>query len=66
MIYINDNAHPIEQPGSLTDLLLNLKIMPDKGVAIALNNKVIPRSEWTNIIVNNNDRIILIKATQGG
>ncbi len=66
MIYINDKAQPFEKEQSLTDLLKNLKMDVNKGIAVALNNKVIPRSEWNNCIVNRNDKLLLIKATQGG
>ena len=66
MIYINDKAHPFEQEQSLTDLFENLKMDVAKGIAVALNNKVVPRSEWTNCKINHNDKLLLIKATQGG
>jgi len=51
---------------SIDDLMRTLKMDIGKGVAIALNNKVIPRSEWVNCKINRNDKLILIKATQGG
>jgi sulfur carrier protein len=66
MIYINDKAHAFEQTASLTELFHSLKMDIGKGVAVALNNKVIPRVDWPNCVVNANDKLILIKATQGG
>ena len=66
MIYINDKGHAFEQTQSLTDLFHTLNLDVAKGVAVALNNKVIPRIEWSNCMINRNDKIILIKATQGG
>ena len=66
MIYINDKTYPLEKPQSLSDLFSSLKIDVSKGIAIAINNKVMPRTDWDNSIVNSNDKIILIKATQGG
>ena len=66
MIYINDKAHPYEQERSLSELFQHLNMDISKGVAVALNNKVIPRSEWGMNTVSKNDKIILIKATQGG
>ncbi len=66
MIYINDKAHPLEGTQSLTDLFVSLQLKVDKGIAVALNNNVIPRAEWNNKTVKANDRLILIKATQGG
>ncbi len=66
MIYINDKSHPFEKEGSLSELFQSLNMDITKGIAVALNNKVIPRAEWGNNSVNKNDKIILIKATQGG
>lgn len=66
MIYINDIAYDLEQARSLFDVIHSLKLDAGKGVAIALNNKVISRSEWPNCQVNPNDKLIVIKATQGG
>lgn len=66
MIYINDKTYDFVQTQSLDDLLRTLKIDIGKGVAIALNNKVIPRAEWVSCQINLNDKLILIKATQGG
>ena len=66
MIYINDKTYPLEKSQSLSDLFISLKIDVSKGVAVAINNKVMPRIDWDNSIVNINDKIIMIKATQGG
>lgn len=66
MIYINDKAHVFEQEQSLHDLFFNLNMDVAKGIAVAVNNKVIPRSEWNDYRVNKSDKLLLIKATQGG
>lgn len=36
------------------------------GIAIAVNNKVVPRTEWDTFILAENDKVIIIHATQGG
>ncbi len=47
--------------------LLNMEIpLKQKGVAVAVNNKVVPKNNWETKIISNNDRILIIKATQGG
>ncbi len=66
MIYINDNAYILEQEQSLNDLFNCLKMEVKKGVAVAVNSKVIPRSQWTNFQIRDNDKLLLITATQGG
>jgi len=37
-----------------------------KGIAVALNNRIIPQSFWAETILNDNDSILIITATQGG
>jgi len=37
-----------------------------KGIAVALNNRIIPLSVWAETILNNNDSVLIITATQGG
>lgn len=37
-----------------------------KGTAIAVNDVVVPKAEWENYQLEQNDKVIIIKATQGG
>ncbi len=66
MIYINDKPHPFEQSQTLSELLDALNIDDSKGIAVALNNNVVPREKWDKYIINDNDKLLLIKAAQGG
>jgi sulfur carrier protein len=36
------------------------------GVAVALNDQVVPRADWTTTIVREADRIEVLTAVQGG
>jgi sulfur carrier protein len=36
------------------------------GIAVAVNETVIPKNEWAARFLKSNDSIIVIKATQGG
>lgn len=42
--------------------------LPDKqkGIALAINNTVIPRAEWNSRYITEHDQILIISATQGG
>jgi len=66
MVTINDKTYPLNNTQSLTNLLNSLNIDAEKGVAIAVNNVVVPKSGWVEFQINKHDKIILIKATQGG
>jgi sulfur carrier protein len=37
-----------------------------KGIALAVNDAVIPKSEWGQCSLQSGDRILAISATQGG
>lgn len=37
-----------------------------KGIAVALNNRIVPQSFWAETILNDKDSILIITATQGG
>ena len=54
------------------DAIQNLKNLIDKtvsdtrGMAVAVNNMVIPQNLWDQTSLTENDKVLLIKATQGG
>lgn len=55
-----------ELPENLEALLAMEASGKKKGIAIALNNRIIPRSDWTTTILKDQDSILIITATQGG
>jgi len=64
-ITVNNNIQSINPASSINSLVHQLKIEV-RGIAIALNNTVIPKSNWNSTTIKENDIIIIIKATQGG
>ncbi|HSD06262.1 sulfur carrier protein ThiS [Flavobacterium sp.] len=54
--------------GSLTvQALLDLEIpLKQNGIALAINNTVIPKSHWNSHLIKETDDILIISATQGG
>lgn len=60
------NNKPVETGAStLKELALQLEL-PEKGVAIAVSNKMVPRSEWENFAITEGVSIIVIRASCGG
>lgn len=47
-------------------LLRHLDIPTVRGVAVALNDSVVPRSQWAQTRIQDGDRLEIIQATQGG
>ena len=65
-IYINNKLQELPGKSKITDALDALNITAQKGIAIAINNNVIPHTEWETHLLQPEDKVILIKATQGG
>lgn len=40
--------------------------LPEKGVALAVNNRVIPRANWAVTALEGGENIVVIKAAFGG
>lgn len=40
--------------------------LPVTGIAVAVNQRMIPRAEWTSYALNEGDNILIIKAVCGG
>jgi sulfur carrier protein len=65
-VTINHNKTDLREGSSLFALLLSQELSEKKGIAVAVNNKVIPKAKWNSYILNSHDTITIIKATQGG
>jgi sulfur carrier protein len=50
----------------LNTLLEELNISSMKGVAVAVNNQVVPKHEVSQFKLKEQDSILVIRATQGG
>lgn len=63
-IRINNKETDV-QAESLLDLAIELSL-PERGVAIAVNNRMIPRTDWQQTTLKDDDNIVIIKAVCGG
>lgn len=64
-IFVNENLHTLSENRAITDLLNELEL-EGGGFAIAVNESVIPRSQWSEHQLSSQDKVILIRATAGG
>lgn len=64
-IFVNDVAKEIPEGSTLQSLVAVLGLSP-AGLAIALDDAVVPRSQWATRIVPAKARILLLTASQGG
>ncbi|MFZ4260489.1 sulfur carrier protein ThiS [Sphingobacterium sp. HJSM2_6] len=56
----------IAPPQHLADIVQLETDVSKKGIAVALNYRVIPKNLWDTTPVQENDSILIINATQGG
>jgi sulfur carrier protein len=64
---INNQTKQFPLDSLTVQALLDIEI-PEKqnGIALAINNTVIPKSDWNSYFLNPTDDILIISATQGG
>jgi sulfur carrier protein len=65
-VFVNDQPRVLANGAQLADLLRELGLAERKGVAIAINDEVAPRSTWPTRVLAEGERILVIQATQGG
>jgi sulfur carrier protein len=65
-VFINNQSVSFDGPFTLDALLLQQNLHDRKGIAVALNNVVIPKAQWETCKIDAADKITIIRATQGG
>ncbi len=65
---VHFNRQPVDCPtaSTLQALLDSLGLSDRTGIAVARNDLVVPRPRWSQTLLQENDSITLIQATQGG
>ena len=60
------NGKPVEAEGAtIAELLARLDV-PDRGVAVAVDAEVVPKSEWAGHVVEDGAHVEIVTAVQGG
>jgi len=66
-LQINSQTRHFNREEITIQALLDLEFpKKQKGIAVAVNNNVIPRSDWDSYLLYPNHQILIISATQGG
>ena len=64
-IFLNGDEVEIDDGASLDDVIQIFKVSK-QGLAVAVNTTVVPRGNWQDHQLKNNDAVMLIRAAQGG
>lgn len=65
-LQFNGASVSVDENTTLFDFLSANQIADKTGIAVAINQAVIAKQNWQQIILKNNDQILVITATQGG
>lgn len=63
-ILVNDEEVDVDEHSTIAGLLTDLGY-PDKGIAVAVDWAVIPRSQWDTVL-RDGSRVEVVTAVQGG
>lgn len=63
-IYVNDKPHELDGT-TVADLVRQLAL-PADGVAVAIGMSIVPRAEWADRALCEDDKVMIIKAASGG
>ncbi|MDC5849357.1 sulfur carrier protein ThiS [Vibrio europaeus] len=64
-IVINDQSHQVASASNLRQIIHQFEL-PEIGCVFAINNNVVPRSEWASTVLSQGDSISLFQAIAGG
>jgi len=64
--FLNNQPETLLQPHSVSQILNHLQLQHTRGIAIAVNNQVVPKNRWSEHLLQENDKVTVIRATQGG
>lgn len=65
-IQINNEQKVIPEGTTVQEVVISILQLNPSGMAIAINDSIVPRHLWESSILQINDRMLVIKASKGG
>ena len=65
-ITYNDQTQEVQEGTSVSEFVFSQIGEKQNGIAVAINDTIVPKSEWARTNLKANDNLLIIKATQGG
>jgi len=65
-VFVNGEIKKVESPTVVNDLLADLHLQERKGIAVAVNEEVLTKSQWQEVLLKPFDKVVIIKAVAGG
>lgn len=64
-LFVNDKEVEV-QDGCPVSFLLESIALSGQGIAVGVNGKIVPKADWDTFSLNENDRLVVIRAACGG
>lgn len=65
-ITVNEKKYHLEQFCTVEQMLAIVMESGAKGIAVAINQNIVSKKDWSVCKLSDGDQVMLIKATQGG
>jgi sulfur carrier protein len=65
-VCVNGEQRELEGATTVADVVQSLVGQAERGVAVALDGDVVPRSEWESTILRDGAHVEVLRAAQGG
>ncbi len=65
-VTVNQQNYSVSEDCSVEQLLSFVLNKPTTGMAVAVNQTIVPKADWKTYLLRPSDQVVLIKATQGG
>ncbi|MFB6455865.1 sulfur carrier protein ThiS [Chitinophaga sp. Hz27] len=65
-VLVNNKLYAVQPGTTIAALLQFIQLSTQKGIAVAVNSQVIPKSDWEHQPLAAADNVTIIRATQGG
>jgi len=65
-ILINNEQRVVPEGATVQEVVISFLQLNPSGMAIAINDSIVPRHLWESSELQINDRMLVIKASKGG
>ena len=65
-VLVNNKLYAVQPETTVTALLQFIQLTSLNGIAVAINQRVVPKPDWPGTQLHPDDRVTIIQATQGG
>lgn len=65
-VIVNHQNKTVSEQCSVEELLQQVLKRASAGLAVAVNQTIVPKVNWKTHLLHPGDQLVLIKATQGG